>query len=72
MNGTTNDFGNGNKGNLVIKALQSKVGAKVDGLIGPNTIGSLQKFLDTPYDKVLSRPSMVVNALQRGLNKGIF
>ncbi|SFM36482.1 LysM domain-containing protein [Gracilibacillus orientalis] len=66
--GTTIDFGNG-KGSLVIKALQSKIGAKVDGLLGPNTI---QEYLGTVYDKKLSKPSLVVKELQRRLNKGTF
>ncbi len=70
--GNTIDFGNGKKGSLVIKALQSKIGAKVDGLLGPNTIGNLQKYLGTVYDKKLSRPSLVVEKLQRRLNKGTF
>ncbi|WP_245548536.1 peptidoglycan recognition protein family protein [Gracilibacillus lacisalsi] len=70
--GSTIDFGNGRKGSLVIKALQSKIGAKVDGLLGPNTIGKLQKYLGTVYDKKLSRPSLVVKELQRRLNAGTF
>ncbi len=68
--GSTIDFGNGRKGSLVIKALQSKIGAKADGLLGPETIGKLQMYLGTPYDKKLSRPSLVVKALQRRLNAG--
>ncbi|WP_208587945.1 N-acetylmuramoyl-L-alanine amidase family protein [Gracilibacillus suaedae] len=70
--GSTIDFGNGKKGSLAIKALQSKIGANVDGLLGPNTIGRLQKYLGTVYDKKLSRPSLVVKELQRRLNKGTF
>jgi len=70
--GTTIDFGNGKRGSMVIKALQRKIGSKADGLIGPNTIGALQNYLDTPYDKKLSRPSVVVKELQRRLNAGTF
>lgn len=69
--GTTIDFGNGKKGSMVVKALQGKVGSRKDGLLGPNTIGALQKYLKTPYDKKLSRPSAVVKELQRRLNAGI-
>ncbi|UOQ87397.1 M23 family metallopeptidase [Gracilibacillus salinarum] len=70
--GDTIDFGNGKNGSLVIKALQKKMGAKVDGLLGPETIGKLQKYLGTTCDKKLSRPSLVVKELQRRLNNGTF
>ncbi|GAA5418064.1 N-acetylmuramoyl-L-alanine amidase CwlH [Paraliobacillus ryukyuensis] len=68
--GDTIDFGDGDEGSLVIKHLQRKIGTKADGLLGPNTIGALQKYLGTVYDKKLSRPSLVVKELQRRLNKG--
>ncbi|SFL38603.1 N-acetylmuramoyl-L-alanine amidase [Gracilibacillus orientalis] len=70
--GTTIDFGSGKKGSMAVKDLQSKIGAKVDGLLGPETIGLLQKYLGTTYDKKLSRPSIVVKELQRRLNEGTF
>ncbi|WP_079708074.1 M15 family metallopeptidase [Paraliobacillus ryukyuensis] len=63
-------FGDGNDGSIVVHALQRKIGSKADGLLGPNTIGALQKYLGTVYDKKLSRPSLVVKELQRRLNKG--
>lgn len=64
----------GHKGSLVIKALQKKIGVKnVDGKLGPDTIRHLQKYLSTPVDGVISRPSsVVVKELQRRLNKGTF
>src|SRR5690625_2343900 len=65
-------FGSGKKGSLVVKALQKKVGSKQDGLLGPNTIRSLQRYLGTVADGKLSRPSLVVKELQRRLNKGNF
>lgn len=68
--GNTIVFGNGQKGSMVVKALQKKIGAKADGLLGPNTIGALQKYLGTVHDKKLSRPSLVVKELQRRLNNG--
>ncbi|MGP4038321.1 M23 family metallopeptidase [Gracilibacillus sp. D59] len=68
--GTTIDFGSGKKGSMVIKALQRLIGVNDDGLLGPITIGALQKYLGTVYDKKLSRPSLVVKELQRRLNKG--
>ncbi|WP_112181367.1 peptidoglycan recognition protein family protein [Paraliobacillus zengyii] len=64
------NFGNGKKGSLVVKALQKLIGATQDGLLGPNTVGMLQKYLGTPYDKVISDPSAMVKELQRRLNKG--
>ena len=68
--GNTVQFGNG--GSNVIVALQRKVGAKVDGKLGPGTIRLLQRYLGTPQDGVLSRPSMVVKEMQRRLNSGTF
>ncbi|MFD1170217.1 peptidoglycan-binding domain-containing protein [Oceanobacillus caeni] len=64
-------FGSG--GSLVIKALQKKIGANADGYLGPETIRKLQRYLGTPVDGALSRPSsLVVKELQRRLNKGTF
>ncbi|WP_117168886.1 M15 family metallopeptidase [Paraliobacillus sediminis] len=63
-------FGAGKKGSLVVKALQELIGAKQDGLLGPNTVGKLQKYLGTTYDKVISDPSAMIKELQRRLNKG--
>ncbi|WP_208585754.1 N-acetylmuramoyl-L-alanine amidase family protein [Gracilibacillus suaedae] len=63
-------FGKG--GSLVIKALQSLIGAKVDGYLGPQTIRKLQQYLGTVVDGELSEPSLVVKELQRQLNKGTF
>ena len=70
--GDTIKFGSGNKGSLVVKALQKKVGSKQDGLLGPNTIRSLQRYLGTVADGKLSRPSLVVKEMQRRLNAGTF
>lgn len=63
-------FGSG--GSPMVKALQRKVGAKADGLLGPNTVRSLQRYLGTVQDGVLSRPSLVVEEMQRRLNAGTF
>ncbi|MFD2638402.1 M23 family metallopeptidase [Piscibacillus salipiscarius] len=62
-------FGQG--GSLVIRALQRKIGAAVDGYLGPETVRKLQRYLGTPVDGVISDPSLVVKELQRRLNKGI-
>ena len=64
-------FSNRN-GSSVIKALQKKLGIKVDGFIGEQTVRSLQKHLGTPIDGIISRPSLMVRELQRRLNNGTF
>lgn len=62
----------GTKGSLVVKALQSKIKVKADGYIGPDTIRGLQRYLKTPVDGVVSRPSIMVREMQRRLNAGTF
>lgn len=62
----------GRGGSLVIEALQRKVNSKSDGYLGPNTVGALQNYLGTPYDNKLSRPSLVVEEMQKRLNAGTF
>src|SRR5699024_10006948 len=68
--GGTVQFGNG--GSNVIVALQRKIKVNTDGKLGPATVRALQRYLGTPVDGVLSRPSMVVKELQRRLNAGTF
>lgn len=68
--GNTVQFGSG--GSNVIVALQQKVGAVADGKLGPGTVRASQKYLGTPQDGVLSRPSVVVEEMQRRLNAGTF
>jgi len=68
--GNTVRYGSG--GSVVIRALQRKVGASADGLLGPATVRALQSYLGTPVDGVLSRPSMAVEEMQRQLNAGTF
>lgn len=46
--------------------------AGVDGIMGPDTITALQKYLGTPVDGKISRPSPMVKALQKRLNAGKF
>lgn len=65
-------FGPPYTGSQVIRALQKKIGAKVDGFIGPETVRALQKYLGTPIDGVISKPSLMVKELQRRLNAGTF
>ena len=40
----------------------------VDGKLGPNTIKRWQQIMGTPQDGVISRPSTLVEAVQRHLN----
>ena len=63
-------FGSG--GSPVIRALQKKVGAKVDGYLGVETFRKLQAYLGTPVDGEMWTPSTAVKELQRRLNAGTF
>lgn len=47
----------GKGGSPMIKKLQSKVGSKADGYLGANTIRSMQRYLKTPADGELWKPS---------------
>lgn len=60
----------GKGGSPVIKALQKRVGAKQDGVLGKETIRKLQAHLKTPVDGELWSPSKVIKELQRRLNNG--
>lgn len=63
-------FGSG--GSPMIRALQKKVNSKQDGYLGANTIRSLQRYLKTPADGELWKPSTAVKEMQRRLNAGNF
>lgn len=56
-------------GSELIREIQKKVGANVDGHIGPETIKKMQKWLGTVQDSCVSNPSDVVRAFQKWLNK---
>jgi len=56
-------------GSELIKAIQKKVGARVDGFIGVETITKMQKWLGTTQDGFVSNPSDMVRAFQVWLNK---
>ena len=58
-----------NYGSELIRAIQKKVGANVDGHIGPETIKKMQTWLGTVQDGCVSNPSDVVKAFQKWLNK---
>lgn len=53
----------------LIKAIQRKVGVKVDGWIGPKTIRAMQKHWGTVQDGKISAVSDLVKALQRWANE---
>ncbi|WP_069686482.1 M15 family metallopeptidase [Oceanobacillus sp. E9] len=73
MYGNTVQYGKGNKGSQMVKALQGTLGRKQDGLLGPDTIEGLQIYLGmSVVDCKLSRPSAVVKEMQCRLNAGIF
>lgn len=58
-----------NYGSELIRAIQKKVGATVDGHIGPETIRKMQKYFGTVQDGCISNPSDMVRAFQKWLNK---
>lgn len=55
-------------GSELIRAIQKKVNANVDGHIGPETIKKMQKYFGTVQDGYVSNPSDVVKAFQEWLN----
>lgn len=56
-------------GSQLIKAIQKKVGAKVTGIMDTDTIKAMQKWLKTPADGFCGKPSQMVKAFQKWLNK---
>lgn len=60
----------GKGGSTMVKALQKKLGVTADGYIGKDTVKAMQKRYGTPVDGKISRPSTMVKALQKQLNKG--
>lgn len=56
-------------GSELIRAIQKKVGANIDGWIGIETIKKMQKWLGTIQDGYVSSPSDMVKAFQKWLNK---
>lgn len=56
-------------GSNLIKAIQAKVGSRVDGFIGNDTIRCMQKWLGTIQDGYVSKPSNMVKAFQKWLNE---
>ncbi|WP_430788512.1 peptidoglycan recognition protein family protein [Virgibacillus flavescens] len=50
-----------------LKNAKPKSKLDVDGYFGVNTISALQNYFNTPVDGVISKPSLVIKALQRWL-----
>lgn len=59
-------------GSNLVRAMQSKLGLKADGLCGADTIRALQRHYGTTVDGVISSTSSMVKAMQRALNQGKF
>lgn len=57
-------------GSVTVARLQGVWGARVDGLLGPETIRCMQRYYGTTVDGVLSGPSLAVEAMQRAVNAG--
>lgn len=63
----------GRGGSPLIKAIQRKVGTKVkDGKLGPITFKDIQRYLGTPADGEMWKPSKAVKEMQKRLNNGNF
>lgn len=61
------------RGSQLIVALQGRVGATPDGILGPDSIRDLQRYLGVDVvDGEIWNPSSTVRALQRRLNEGKF
>lgn len=63
---TAVEFGTG--GSSLVCAIQSKVGASVDGYLGPNTVRGIQRFVGVAQDGYLGPDT--AKAVQRSLNDG--
>lgn len=63
----------GKGGSPVVKSLQKKIGeSPTDGIWGAGTTRALQRYLGTPVDGEIWRPSTAIKELQRRLNNGTF
>lgn len=62
----------GKGGSPVVRELQKTIGVTADGIWGIGTTRALQRYLGTPVDGIVSRPSTAIKELQRRLNAGTF
>src|SRR3546814_13753437 len=58
------------RGSRVIAALQDVLGVETDGRLAPDRIRALQRRMGTPVERVLSRESKAIMAIQRRLPEG--
>ncbi|WP_181397408.1 MULTISPECIES: hypothetical protein [Gracilibacillus] len=56
----------------MVGTLQKLINTKVDKYLGPQPISTLQNYLDTPIDRKVSKPSLMVTEMQKRLNAGTF
>lgn len=60
------------QGSPVIRAVQARIGAEQDGIMGPETISKLEIHFGTQADGHLDGPSLTVQRMQAALNRGEF
>lgn len=58
------------RGSALIRAVQRKLGVRVDGLLGPQTIRAIQRYLGVRVDGVLGPET--ARAIQARINRGYF
>jgi hypothetical protein len=59
-------------GSTVMRAIQARIGAEADGILGPGTIKALEAHYGTEQDGRLDSPSLTVQKMQAALNRGQF
>ena len=57
-------------GSTVMRAIQARIGAGADGILGPGTIKALEAHYGIAQDGRLDAPSLTVKRLQEALNRG--
>ena len=55
-----------------MRAIQARIGAEADGILGPGTIKALEAHYGTEQDGRLDSPSLTVQKMQAALNRGQF
>jgi len=58
------------KPEVIVEQVQPQ-GLDIDGYLGAETIKALQRHFGTPVDGVISKPSMLVKAIQRKVGAGV-
>lgn len=65
---TSIEYGNGDGGSAMVKALQTWLGITPSGQLGQHTIRAWQRKMGTPMDGSISLPSLLIKAWQKFLN----